>query len=155
MTTFDPFAEAENATDATESSPGSDGPDKDLDASQGNSDPFVSVTLKGGASYDSPWTVLYFENIEDADRQLEQKKDAIKRILDNSATMGGYYSSKGKPAAAPQASAQEAPGGEERFCAHGKMTFRSGVSKSSGKPYQGFFCAAPDRNEQCKPQFMN
>lgn len=43
------------------------------------------------------------------------------------------------------------PGGQT--CAHGAMVWKQGVSKTSGKPYSGFFCPSSDRNNQCKPVF--
>lgn len=55
----------------------------------------------------------------------------------------------------PQAQPSGAPGGEQRSCAHGPMTYRAGVSQKTGKPYKAFFCNEPNRDLQCKPQFVN
>jgi hypothetical protein len=46
-----------------------------------------------------------------------------------------------------------APGGESRFCAHGEMQWKSGTSKTTNKPYAGWFCTSSDRNNQCKPEW--
>jgi hypothetical protein len=40
----------------------------------------------------------------------------------------------------------------ERTCPHGSMTYREGVSQSSGKPYKGWFCPMRGQNA-CKPIF--
>lgn len=55
-----------------------------------------------------------------------------------------------QPAAAPNAAAP-APAGQT--CQHGAMTFRSGTSNATGKPYSGYFCPAPRGANQCKPVF--
>lgn len=39
-------------------------------------------------------------------------------------------------------------------CAHGSMKYKEGTSKSSGKQYKGWFCAAPYGQNQCPPQFV-
>lgn len=69
---------------------------------------------------------------------------------------GGFaqHEQQGPPPAWAQgpAPAQAAgPGGQT--CAHGAMVWKQGVSKSTGKPYSGFFCPSSDRNNQCKPVF--
>ena len=51
----------------------------------------------------------------------------------------------------PPAAPQNGPLGES--CRHGQMTFRSGTSKTTGKPYSGYFCPNQDRNDQCPPKF--
>lgn len=59
---------------------------------------------------------------------------------------GGY-------AAYEQQAAQQAGFGGGPTCAHGAMVYKSGVSKTSGKPYSGHFCPSSNRAEQCKPVF--
>ena len=161
--TFDPFAEAEKATEEPEVTMEADPPASESSGFQDNSEPFVSVTLKGGSGYDSPWTVLYFTDIEDADYQLEHKKEAVKRILDNSAQMGGYYSrlnrgSGGKQQPQQQSGPQQAPDGQSRYCQghpeHGPKLFKSGVVKrgpNQGKTWQAFDCA----QGVCDREWMN
>lgn len=59
---------------------------------------------------------------------------------------------------APQAKvthpqAQSAPS-DAPSCAHGPMKWKEGVGKSSGKPYKGWFCAAPFGQTQCEARFV-
>lgn len=61
----------------------------------------------------------------------------------------------GQPQAPAQPQASGAPGGEQRSCAHGPMTYREGVSKKTGRPYRGFFCNERNRDLQCDPQYLN
>ena len=55
--------------------------------------------------------------------------------------------------AAPQ---QQSAPGSGPVCKHGPMTFRSGISKKSGKPYTAHFCPSPQGTpDQCDPIFGN
>jgi len=38
-------------------------------------------------------------------------------------------------------------------CKHGVRNFREGVSKASGKPYSGWFCASANKDDECAPVF--
>lgn len=59
-----------------------------------------------------------------------------------------------QPAPTPQqAQVQAAAQGAAPACEHGARVWREGVSKSSGKPYRGWFCPSMDRGNQCKPMF--
>jgi len=53
----------------------------------------------------------------------------------------------------PPAAPQQQGGPLGQTCRHGAMTFRSGTSKTTGKPYSGHFCPTQDRNDQCPPVF--
>jgi hypothetical protein len=57
------------------------------------------------------------------------------------------------PPAAQQYAPPQQTGPLGETCRHGQMTFRSGTSKASGKPYSGYFCPNGDRNDQCPPKF--
>lgn len=119
----------------------------------------ISVTTKGTGRQSDRWVVL---------RGTPNEVDAIldspvyKRVLDKSWAASEYDSRRAgvvpaqptPPAgsAAPQ-QAGEAPGGEKRYCSHGEMVFKSGVAKSTGKPYRLFSCTAP-RDQQCPAQFL-
>ena len=35
-------------------------------------------------------------------------------------------------------------------CSHGFMEFMKGVSKTTGKPYEGYTCPSKDKNDRCK-----
>lgn len=122
----------------------------------------LSVTLKGNGGYDSPWIVIHAADAADAVETLLDT-ETMKTLMTETASAAKFYAGlfgASKPQSggaggggrAPQ-QAQEAPGGEERFCSHGKMEFRSGVAKSTGKPYSLFSCTAP-RDQQCKAQFL-
>lgn len=126
----------------------------------------LSITLKGGSGFDAPWVVIYPDTLEEAEEFLdESNREKLKSVLDQTQLAAQYFASKGKSSApqgggqgggSPRQQAQEAPGGETRFCEHGKMKFRSGVSQKSGKPYKMFVCdGGVPREQECKPQFLN
>lgn len=117
----------------------------------------VSVTTKGTGRQSDRWVVLRGTPAE-VDALLDDP--VYKRILDKSwaaaeydAKRSGVVPQQATPPsnAAPQA-AQEAPGGEKRFCKHGEMVFKSGVSKA-GNAYKLFSCTAP-REQQCKAEYL-
>jgi hypothetical protein len=130
----------------------------------------VRVTLKGGKGYDAPWITVDGTSIPDVLGQLVDHGDALKDLLDRASKVGAYFARLGNGAqtapAGPEPTArsnqssdakperQQAPGGQSKYCSHGEMVFKSGVAKSSGKPYKGFFCPSDDRDEQCKPEFI-
>lgn len=72
-------------------------------------------------------------------------KGAVELILPSQAP------SQAKPVTHPQA--QSAPT-DAPTCAHGSMKWKEGSSKSTGKPYKGWFCGAPYGQTQCSPQFV-
>ncbi|QTF81473.1 hypothetical protein SEA_TARSUSIV_49 [Mycobacterium phage TarsusIV] len=127
----------------------------------------VSATFKFAGAYSDPWVVV--KGADPADVYAKISTPEFKQLMDRVQQIAGVYAGAGaKPAGnagggaapaqaqqsrAPQA-AQEAPGGEKRYCAHGEMEFKSGVSKKSGKPYKLFSCTAP-RDQQCEAQFLN
>jgi hypothetical protein len=47
-----------------------------------------------------------------------------------------------------------APSTNKPHCKHGEMTFKSGTSAKTGKPYTGYTCPNNDRNDQCKPVWL-
>lgn len=125
----------------------------------------ITLTFKGGGAYADRWLVAHVANPAEG---LELLKDPqFKELLDLSKRIASYDSGGSAPAGGgnqqsqaqqpaqqsnvPQGATQ-APGGEERFCSHGKMEFKSGVSKA-GKPYKLFGCTAP-RDSQCKAVFL-
>ena len=121
------------------------------------------VTLKGGSGFDAPWYVIHASGLDELEQLFSEDAGRLAALMERIQKAGAHFSGLGgsKPSGgspqrgqAPQP-AQEAPGGEERFCQHGKMTFRSGVSKKTGKPYEMFACSERDRDAQCKPQFLN
>jgi hypothetical protein len=122
----------------------------------------VSATFKFAGAYSDPWVVV--KGADPADVLSKIETPEFKALMDKVKFIAGIYAPAGAAPAssggggaqqqsrAPQA-AQEAPGGEKRFCEHGQMEFKSGVSKK-GNSYQLFSCTAP-RDQQCKPQYLN
>jgi hypothetical protein len=55
-------------------------------------------------------------------------------------------------ASAPNAASAPAQSGG-RQCPHGSYVWKEGVSRSTNKPYKGWFC--PGRGTDCKPDFVN
>lgn len=133
-----------------------------------SSDGKVVMTFKGGKSYDSPWVVIHANGLQEAhDFVVGDNASLLAVVMDRVQTASKHFAGIGldaQPASqqasqpnpsyggAPQQS-QEAPGGEKRHCAHGEMSFRTGVAKATGKPYSLFSCTAP-RENQCKAQFL-
>ena len=135
--------------------------------------PIWKLTIKAGVSYGAPWLVSEALSTNEIS-ELAKEADKSKLVADFLVGMATYATeqavSKGltapvdtsKPQASggssgggsSQPSQQSAPGGETRTCAHGQMVFKSGVSKSSGKPWKAFMCPAPQGSDQCKPQFL-
>ncbi|QFG04626.1 hypothetical protein PBI_KEZIACHARLES14_50 [Mycobacterium phage Keziacharles14] len=134
----------------------------------------LSVTFKGDGSYGAAWIVPKYTSVDHALVDLGVNPEEVaklgqgakwfalftraKQMNDHYASLGG-----GAPAAAPAqsgggqrqaapAAAQAAPNGEEKFCQHGKMEYKSGTSKKTGKPYALFSCTAP-RDQQCDAQW--
>ena len=75
-------------------------------------------------------------------------------------TPGGFAqheqqaATQGPPPGWAQQTAQSQAGfGSGPSCAHGAMVYKSGVSKTSGRPYSGHFCPSSNRADQCKPVF--
>lgn len=122
----------------------------------------VSATFKFAGQYSDPWVVV--KGADPADVYAKVITPEFKALMDKVQQIAGVYAGSGsKPAGnagggaqqsrAPQP-AQEAPGGEKRYCSHGEMQFKSGVSKKTGNPYKMFVCTAP-RDQQCDAQFLN
>ncbi|AWY03866.1 hypothetical protein SEA_NEDARYA_49 [Gordonia phage Nedarya] len=128
-----------------------------------SSDGKVVLTFKGGAGFEAPWVVIHADGLDEASSFVNEDAGKLAELMTRVQKAAQHFAGQApaKPAGggggsrggAPQA-AQEAPGGEERFCAHGKMTFRSGVAKGSGKPYKMFACPERDRSQQCDPQWL-
>jgi hypothetical protein len=120
------------------------------------------VTMKGGKDFDAPWYVVHASGLDELEELFNGEGGVrlaklFERIQAASKHFAGLKvpsaSGVGQARQAAPAAAQQAPGGEKRFCAHGEMQFKSDVSKA-GKPYKGFFCTERDRNSQCKAQFL-
>lgn len=120
----------------------------------------VVVTLKGGRDFDAPWIVIHANDVADANDHLRDA--ALGELIRNTQEVAKFFAGGGQntPQAAPQrpqnnggqrgkpAGASMHPQGETRQCAHGQMTYRSGINRN-GKPYEAFFCPERDRAQQC------
>jgi hypothetical protein len=123
----------------------------------------LTLTFKGAGGYGDRWIVAHVANPTEGLSLLNDP--AFKELMDLSKRIAAYdgapqgnppQAQAGSPPAqrsnAPQA-AQEAPGGVKKYCNHGEMVFKSGISQK-GKAYQLFSCTAP-RDQQCKAQYLN
>jgi len=115
----------------------------------------ISVTLKGKGRHADPWVVLHAADTADA---VETMSDPLfKEVLELAASGAKFFSDLVPDSPAPAGGSgggnsgpQTAPNGEKRFCAHGEMVFKSGVSKA-GKAYKLFECT----EKQCKTEWLN
>jgi len=124
----------------------------------------VTVTLKGGVGFNAPWVVIHGKDVGDALDQINdpQITDLLTRAQKASAyfadqaptvtptqPQGASQTQSGQPAAS--AAGQ---GGVVKFCKHGQMSAKSGISKKTGKAWSGHFCPTPQGTvDQCDPQF--
>jgi len=127
------------------------------------------ITLKGGAGFEAPWLVGHLSSLQEVNDALsgpnaELLVDTFEKLQKASAKLQEFGPTKAAPprggggggqARQAPAGARQAPGGETRYCDHGQMIFRSGVSQKTGNPYQLFACPERDRSQQCKAQFLN
>lgn len=125
----------------------------------------ISITLKGGAGFDSPWIVVKATSPQEALDILNQVRElGLMDITAKAASMfqgnvGGAPRAAGggaRPAgnSGGGAAAVVPPGVQSRNCAHGPMQYKSGMSKFN-KPYQAFFCPTPKGSaDQCEAVFL-
>ncbi|MBF6287143.1 hypothetical protein [Nocardia cyriacigeorgica] len=110
----------------------------------------VTVTLKGGSGFDSPWIVIHAADLQDAFAQFDGgNASVLASLMDKVANAGKYFSSKGPAAtAAPRggssggtsngrpAGATQPPAGFPPLPEG--ATYKTGVSKSSGKVWHAY-----------------
>jgi hypothetical protein len=118
----------------------------------------VSVTNKRGSGFNDPWVVVRGP-LADVKAALEDP--AYREVVDLASDAANYFATKAPDKPSPSSGGgggstpqQSAPGGRTEDCKHGSMTFRSGISQSTGKAYAAFFCPERNRDEQCKPVFL-
>ncbi|WP_458682247.1 hypothetical protein [Prescottella equi] len=127
----------------------------------------VVLTFKGGVGFDAPWIVVHAASLEEANHIVNHDAkllaDTMERVQKAGAHFAGLAPVKASPnssGGAPQGggtppAAQSAPGGDQKFCKHGAMQFRSGVNQNSGKAWKAFFCPTPKGTpDQCKAEFI-
>ncbi len=127
-------------------------------AAVGDGEGKIVSTYKEGAGYDASWTVVHAASV--ADWFAIHEDPRFPDLLTKQKKVAAFFRGGGTPVQPQQngassgapAASQEAPGGEKRFCNHGEMVFKSGVSKA-GNAYRLFSCTAP-RESQCKAQYL-
>ncbi|WP_100443882.1 hypothetical protein [Mycobacteroides abscessus] len=155
----DPFAPKTAVADNPVSSDAGRPPAVVKTAAVGDGEGKIVMTYKEGAGFDSSWTVVHANSVEDAKSIL--KDPEFKELLDLSKRVAAYFRGGSTPAAAPPAqarsnapaAAQSAPGGDTRQCKHGEMQYKTG--SKNGRTWKGFFCPTPkDTPDQCSPEFL-
>ncbi|SKR73012.1 hypothetical protein [Mycobacteroides abscessus] len=156
----DPFAPKTAVADNPVSSDAGRPPAVVKTAAVGEGEGKIVMTYKEGAGFDSSWTVVHANSVEDAKSIL--KDPEFKELLDLSKRVAAYFrggSTSSAPAAPAQArsnapaAAQAAPDGDSRQCKHGEMVYKTG--SKNGRTWKGFFCPSPkDTPDQCSPEFL-
>ena len=157
MTDIDPFADvpaddpAEAVTTPTDTDPKENKPSMTTSSDSQNN---LTVTLKGGSGFDAPWIVIHAGTPQDAidvlnTESMKQLTELTQKVAGKFAGMGPGKSAPAQDSNGQPQASQQAPAGAPD-CPPG-WTFRSGVSKASGKPYKGFF---PPRGDDTKPIFF-
>ncbi|MDM1863505.1 hypothetical protein PP318_17435 [Mycobacteroides abscessus] len=129
-------------------------------AAVGDGEGKIVLTYKEGAGFDSSWTVVHANSVEDAKAIL--KDPEFKELLDLSKKAAAYFrggSTPSAPAAPAQArsnapaAAQSAPDGDSRQCKHGEMVYRTG--SKNGRTWKAFMCPSPKGTpDQCDAEWI-
>ena len=111
----------------------------------------VTVTLKGGAGFDSPWIVIHAADLADAYEQVSgDNATVLSKLMDRTKAAAKHFtggeSAPARPApqaaTAPPAGAGEPPGPD--------WTFKSGIGKT-GKPWKAWM---PPRGSDEQPVWI-
>lgn len=116
----------------------------------------VTVTLKGGAGFDSPWIVIHAGDINDAYEQLSgDNASVLSKLMDRTRHAASHFTSLGGGAAAtpgggaPARPGNEAPAGVAE--APGPdWTYKTGVGKN-GKTWKAWM---PPRGSSEQPVWL-
>lgn len=156
----DPFAPKTAVADNPVSSDAGRPPAVVKTAAVGDGEGKIVLTYKEGPGFDSSWTVVHANSVEDAKAIL--KDPEFKELLDLSKKAAAYFrggSTPSAPAAPAQArsnapaGAQSAPNNETRQCKHGAMTYKTG--SKGGRTWKAFMCPTPKgAPDQCDPQWI-
>lgn len=135
-----------------------------------NNEGKLTVTLKGGSGFDSPWIVIHADDAKDA---LEQMKDpALKELMELTKKAGAHFSGEAAKPAQRAVQSQDGPKGrpagagdvdvsgvseEKKHCIHGPRQAKSGQKEKNGEivTWRALFCPSRDRSDQCKPVWLN
>lgn len=156
----DPFAPKTAVADNPVSSDAGRPPAVVKTAAVGDGEGKIVLTYKEGAGFDSSWTVVHANSVEDAKAIL--KDPEFKELLDLSKKAAAYFrggSTPSAPAAPTQprsnvpAAAQSAPDGDSRQCKHGEMVYRTG--SKNGRTWKAFMCPSPKGTpDQCDAEWI-
>lgn len=156
----DPFAPKTAVADNPVSSDAGRPPAVVKTAAVGDGEGKIVMTYKEGAGFDSSWTVVHANSVEDAKAIL--KDPEFKELLDLSKKAAAYFrggSTPSAPAAPAQArsnapaAAQSAPDGDSRQCKHGEMVYRTG--SKNGRTWKAFMCPSPKGTpDQCDAEWI-
>lgn len=138
--TIDPFATPETANTTT---PNTDSQKENTTVTNTNSSDKteISTTIKHGAGYEAPWTVV---RTPDAATAIEIMDDPdFKKLMDLTGKIAAQVQPEKPAAAAPArsggygkpAGAAAAPNGETPPEGY---VYKSGISKKTGKPWKAF-----------------
>ncbi|MBN7517056.1 hypothetical protein [Mycobacteroides abscessus] len=156
----DPFAPKTAVADNPVSSDAGRPPAVVKTAAVGDGEGKIVLTYKEGPGFDSSWTVVHANSVEDAKAIL--KDPEFKELLDLSKKAAAYFrggSTPSAPAAPAQArsnapaAAQSAPDGDSRQCKHGEMVYRTG--SKNGRTWKAFMCPSPKGTpDQCDAEWI-
>lgn len=156
----DPFAPKTAVADNPVSSDAGRPPAVVKTAAVGDGEGKIVLTYKEGAGFDSSWTVVHANSVEDAKAIL--KDPEFKELLDLSKKAAAYFrggSTPSAPAAPAQArsnapaAAEAAPDGDSRQCKHGEMVYRTG--SKNGRTWKAFMCPSPKGTpDQCDAEWI-
>ncbi len=130
------------------------------------SDAPVTLFIPFGQGYGNPGLTLRAETPKELDavlKSLKEDSDEEFSVLDSlltevetiKAAVLLKFPQEEKPVRqVSNTTTVTPPSSTHPKCDHGEMKWREGVSKSSGKPYKGYFCSAPQGANQCPPQFQ-
>lgn len=136
------------------------------------SDSPVTMFIPFGEGYGNPGITLRADSAKELDSILRELSDStdpsdenstslLDSVLDGVLTVQAgvllkFPKKVTVAASAPTVThpqAQSTPA-DAPTCNHGTMKYKEGVSRSSGKNYKGWFCPAPQGQNQCSPQFV-
>lgn len=105
--------------------------------------PNFEATWKMVDAADSEVTItMRGENVTDGVNTLAARKEFIEKALER-----GWTLVTGKSQESNTNGKADGP-----RCPHGARIWKSGTSRSTGKPYKGWFC--PQRGSDCEPLFV-
>ncbi|MFF3673596.1 hypothetical protein ACFYYS_06345 [Streptomyces sp. NPDC002120] len=124
----------------------------------------ITTTIKFGASFDAPWSVLHTADVNEANAILEAPEFAqyAQNVVTYAKAAQGLYGpvAPAAPAARPAPAAGDALAGlggaqqQGKTCAHGAMSYRES-KPGAPKTWKAYFCPTPQGTpNQCKPEFL-